>query len=123
MSGGRPVPTSPIKEQRGSRSQIEIAQAAGISQGFLSMLESGQKRLTPGVARRLAPALGTTTDQLLLGEHLAKLSRAATKCKIDPQRLLSEAEKLAEILPNGEVGDAIVEALAGIVRQALKPLT
>ncbi len=122
-TGDTPVPTSLLKEQRGNRSQMEIAEAAGISQGFLSELESGQKRLTPGVARRLAPVLGTTADQLLLSEHLAKLNRAATKCKIDPQRLLSEAERLAEILPSGEVGDAIVDALVGIVREGPKPLT
>ncbi len=122
-SRDRPVPASSIKEQRGGRSQTEIAQFAGISQGFLSELESGQKRLTPGVARRLAPALGTTADQLLLNEHLVKLNRAATSCKLDPQWLLSEAERLAEILPSGEIGDAIVDALVGIVREGPKPLT
>ena len=96
---------------------------AGISQGFLSELESGQKRLTPGVAQSLAPALGTTADQLVLSEHLAQLNRAAQKGGIDPQPLLAEAQRLAEILPDGEVGDAIVDALVGIVRERSKLLT
>ena len=70
--GTGPIPTSPIRARRGRRSQVEIAQMAGISQGFVSDLESGKKRLTPEVARRLAPALGTTADQLVVAEHLAK---------------------------------------------------
>lgn len=118
-----PLLTSAIRKQRGSRSQLEIAQAAGISQGYLSELETSSKRLTPSVAQKLALALGTTTGQLMLAERLAKLNRAATRGKIDPQRLLGEAERLAELLPSGEVGDAIIDALAGIVRERSKSLT
>src|SRR5215210_7894829 len=62
----RPMPSSLLKEKRGDRSQLEISQAAEISQGFLSELENGQKRLTPDVAQRLARALGATADELLL---------------------------------------------------------
>jgi len=119
----RPIPTSAIRARRGDRSQLEIAKAAGISQGYLSELEVGSKRLTPGVAQKLAPALGVTVGQLVLGEHLVKLNRAATRGKIDPQRLLDEAQRLTEFLPSGEDGDAIVEALVGIVRERQKSLT
>jgi transcriptional regulator with XRE-family HTH domain len=97
--------------------QREIARAAGISQGFLSELECGQKRLTPGVAQRLAPVLGTTASQLVLGEHLERLNRAAQKGYIDRQTLLAEAERLTEILPGGEIGEAILDALVRIVRE------
>ena len=121
--GDRPIPTSAIRARRGNRSQSEIAQGAGISQGYLSELETGSKRLTLSVARKLAPALGTTVGHLVLGDHLAKLNRAAAKGKIDPQRLLDEAERLAEILPGGEVGDTIAEALAETMRKRTKPLT
>jgi transcriptional regulator with XRE-family HTH domain len=103
--------------------QKEVARAAGISQGFLSELECGQKRLTPGVAQRLAAVLGTTAPQLVLGEHLERLNRAAQKGYIEPQTLLAEAERLVEIFPRGEVGDAIVDALIGVVRERPKSLT
>lgn len=116
------VSVSAIRERRGDRSQIQIARAAGISQGFLSELEGGQKRLTLRMAQRLAPVLGTTAHELLLAEHLAKLSRAAQKGQVDLPPLLNEAERLAKILPGGEVGDAIVDALIGIVREGSRPL-
>jgi transcriptional regulator with XRE-family HTH domain len=115
-----PIPASALKELRQNRTQIEIARAAGISQGFLSELESGQKRLTPGVAQRLAPVLGTTAPQLVLGEHLARLDRAAQKGHIDLQTLLAEAERLTEILPDGEIGDAIIDAIVRVVRERQK---
>jgi transcriptional regulator with XRE-family HTH domain len=112
----RPIAASAIRAWRGNRSQVEIAQEAGVSQGYLSALESGLKPLTPGVARRLAPALGIMAGELLLAEHLAKLQRAAQKGRIDLQPLLTEAERLTEILPGGEIGEAIIDALVRIVR-------
>jgi len=113
----RPIAPSVIRAWRGNRSQVEIAGKAKISQGFLSELESGQKRLTSGVAQKLAPALGTTADQLVLGEQLAKLNRAAQNGRIELQPLLAEAERLTEMLPSGEMGDAIIDALVGLVRE------
>jgi hypothetical protein len=114
------VPASAIRKWRGGRLQREVARAAGISQGFLSELGCGQKGLTPGVARRLAPVLGTTVPQLVLGEHLARLNRAAQKGHIDLQPLLVEVEKLTEILPSGQVGEAIMDAIVRIVRDRQK---
>ena len=113
----RPIATSSIRAWRGNRSQVEIAGKARITQGFLSELESGHKRLTSGVAQKLAPALGTTANQLLLGEQLAKLTRASQKARIDLQPLLAEAERLTKILPSGQVGEAILDALVRIVRE------
>lgn len=86
----------------------------------MSELESGQKRLTPGVARRLAPTLGMPANQLLLAEHLSSLNRVAQKGRIDLQLLLAEAERLIEILPQGEVGDAIMDVMLRIVRERQK---
>ncbi len=119
----RPIANSAIRAWRGNQSQVEIAGKARITQGFLSELESGQKRLTPSVARKLAPALGTTANELLLYENLAKLNRAAQQGRIDLQELLVEAERLSQLLPSGEVGDTIVDALIGIVRERPESLT
>jgi transcriptional regulator with XRE-family HTH domain len=114
------ISVSPLKESRGDRTQMEIARVAGISQGFLSELESGQKRLTSSVAQKLASALGMPANQLVLAEYLANLNRVAQKGQVDPRLLLAEAERLAEMLPGGEVGDAIIAALVRIVRERQK---
>ncbi len=58
----------------------------------------------------------------MLSEYLTKLKRAAQKGGIDPRPLLAEAQRIAELLPDGEVGDAIADALAGIVREGPKSL-
>ena len=116
------VSTSVIRERRGNRSQTEIAQAAGISQAFLSELEGGLKRLTSGTARKLAPVLGTMPDQLIVAEHWVKLERAARKAGVDPLSMLALTKTLAEMLPDGLVGDDLVEALVAIVRERPKPL-
>jgi transcriptional regulator with XRE-family HTH domain len=78
-----PIAASALRERRGDRSQIEIARAAGISQGFLSELESGRKRLTPSVAQRLAPVFGMPANQLMFDEHLATLNRVAAAGAMD----------------------------------------
>jgi hypothetical protein len=72
------------------------------------------------VAHKLAPALGTTADQLVHGERLARLNRAAQNARMDLQPLLAEAERLTEILPGGDIGDAIIDALVRIVQEGQK---
>lgn len=117
------VATGTVKDRRGTRSQVQLAQAAGVSQSFLSELENGRKRLTPATAQKLAPALGTTPAQLLLDEQLATLNRVAQQGNIDPRMLLDEAERLDEILPSGEIGEAVFDALRAIVCERPKLLT
>jgi hypothetical protein len=86
-------------------------------------LETGRKRLTLATARKLAPALGTTPAQLVLDEQLARLNRVAQKGNMNPEMLLEEAERLDEILPGGEIGEAIFGALMAIVCERPKLLT
>jgi transcriptional regulator with XRE-family HTH domain len=53
-----------LREERGLR-QTDLAKAASISNGYLSMLESGQRRtVSPPVAARLAGALGVAINDL-----------------------------------------------------------
>jgi hypothetical protein len=61
-----------------------------------------------------------SADQLVLAEHLANLNRVAQKGNMDLQLLLAEAQRLTEMLPTGEIGDATIEALVGIVRERPK---
>jgi transcriptional regulator with XRE-family HTH domain len=53
-----------IRKHHGLRA-TDLARNAGISQGYLSHLERGRRRITQPTAERLAVALETTTDHIL----------------------------------------------------------
>ncbi len=48
-------------------SQVNLAAAAGISQGYLSQLEADEREPTLSIAARLANALGISLDKLASG--------------------------------------------------------
>ena len=48
-------------------SQVSLAASAGISQGYLSQLETDEREPTLSIAARLAEALGITLDELASG--------------------------------------------------------
>jgi ribosome-binding protein aMBF1 (putative translation factor) len=48
-------------------SQVSLAAAAGISQGYLSQLEADEREPTLSIAARLANALGISLDKLASG--------------------------------------------------------
>lgn len=50
-----------------SESQVTLAAAAGISQGYLSQLEQDEREPTLSIAARLARALGISLDELASG--------------------------------------------------------
>lgn len=54
------------REARG-QSQVNLAAAAGISQGYLSQLERDEREPTLSIAARLARALDISLDELAVG--------------------------------------------------------
>lgn len=114
-----PIPTSAIKALRGSRSQGSIADPAGYSQAYISELETGRRQLTLKAALKLAGPLGTTAEQLMTAEAIARLQRAALKGALDPQRLLDSIMDLAFSLPGDEVAEDVVEALVQVLKKAI----
>lgn len=58
-----------IRRAREARrqTQVELALAAGISQGYLSQLEQDEREPTLSIAVRLAAALGISLDDLATG--------------------------------------------------------
>jgi ribosome-binding protein aMBF1 (putative translation factor) len=50
-----------------AQSQVKLAAAAGISQGYLSQLEQDEREPTLSIAARLAQALGMSLDELAAG--------------------------------------------------------
>ncbi len=53
--------------ERHGQSQDSVAAAAGISQGYLSQLETDEREPTLSIAARLAQALGITLDEMASG--------------------------------------------------------
>ena len=47
--------------------QVVVAEAAGISQGYLSQLEQDEREPALSIAARLAQALGISLDELASG--------------------------------------------------------
>ena len=56
-----------IKMMRGKRAQKAVAEVAGITQGYLSEVETGKKIPSLPVLARIANAIGTTDAALRLG--------------------------------------------------------
>lgn len=113
------VPVSAIRHMRGDRPQTQISTKTGLSQGYISDLESGKKALTPETAARLAPTLGVTPGELEFAEQVSTLQRLAVKGRLDPTRLLDAIQELAVSLPDGEVSDDLVDALLTVLKKAL----
>ncbi len=113
------VPTSAIRDLRGKRPQSQIALKSGVSQAMISELEAGRKQLTPGTAKKLAPALGVSAAELEIAEQVSTLQRLATKGALDPRQILAAIEEIAFSLPDDEVSDRLVDALLAVMKQAL----
>jgi transcriptional regulator with XRE-family HTH domain len=114
------VPTSALKSLRGSRHQLEIARASGVSQGHISEIEAGKKALTPAVAAKLAPTLGCTPDALMTAHRVASLQKMALKGVLDPEPLFRAVQDLAWSLPDSDLSDSLIEVLLGVLKEAME---
>jgi transcriptional regulator with XRE-family HTH domain len=68
--------------------QVEAAGRLGVSQPYLAMLESGKRRLTPALARKLVTAYGLPPAELPLPAAFTPAE------KVDEQRLVEDLAKL-----------------------------
>jgi transcriptional regulator with XRE-family HTH domain len=118
--GNVSVPPSALKVLRGTRRQEEVARAAGISQPYISELETGAKPLTPRMAQRLAPVLGCSASELETAERIASLKRMADGGRLDPEPLFRAIKALNDELPEDETGDALIDALLQVLGKALE---
>jgi len=68
--------------------QVEAAARLGVSQPYLAMLESGRRRLTPGLARKVVAAYGLPPAELPVPAAFNPAER------VDAQRLMEDLAKL-----------------------------
>lgn len=82
---------NPIRVLRGFRgmTQVELATAAELTQGYLSDLESGKRKGPLELHQRLARALGVPLDLLA--------SMAVSSEKADPERFTKRKRVIADI--------------------------
>lgn len=88
------VPTSAIRDMRGSRSQRSVALERGTSQALISELEVGTRKLTLKAAGRLAPALGATLEQLMAAEQVGVFNRREENASRERRGALREIEAI-----------------------------
>lgn len=60
----KPTTIRELRESAGI-SQVQLAQATGMSQGFISQLEAGTRQPSIGTLRQLSRALGCKQSKLL----------------------------------------------------------
>ena len=74
--------TRDLKAERRRRGwgQVEAAERLGVSQPYLAMLESGKRRLTPALARKVVAAYGLPPTELPVpvGIHSGRKGRRPT---------------------------------------------
>lgn len=114
------APGSVVRKLRGGQSQTEVALKSAVSQGHLSLVESGDKPLTADVARKLAPHLGVTPQRLQTMDQVGRLREAALKGSVDPASLLMTIQDLSLDLPDDEVSDRLIDALLAVLKDALE---
>ena len=98
--------------------QEQLAQAAGISKGFLSDIENDKRNISSKSALKIADALGISLDYLIRGET------GERERKRQPVRIPPELSKLAEELDlSYSVTLTLLEAHEAVVaRRAAKQL-
>lgn len=119
-SGSGWSPRRALKERRAPLTQRGLSVASGVAQGHISDLEAGRARLTSDVAKRLAPALKSSPEELVYSAYLNELEVSALRGRVDPQNLLDQARRMAEDLPAGEVADSLIDALYEVIRVAVE---
>ncbi len=56
-----------LKQLRGSKTQGQFAKQIGVSQGYLSYLERGEKEIGPEILLRISREFGKSIEWLLTG--------------------------------------------------------
>ncbi len=114
------VPDSAIRDLRGDRSQVEVAMKAKMTQAQLSRLERGERSLTRETAKRLAPVLGVSVEELELAEGISALQRVAIKGSLSPHALLETILEMSAAMPDNEVGNDLIKALLAVLGRAVE---
>lgn len=118
-----------VKEMRGSRTQVEMATLAGVTQGQWSKFEKGQIPKID-VAAKIASALNTTVEYLCYGISQTKYPQFAAvqaetiskdkpmpyevRTIVEGKRITPKEERLLEIIRSSPEAASIVEMLGAM---------
>ena len=117
-----PPPTSAVRDAREAMglNQLELARRAGISQAYLSEIETGKVALKSETAYKLAPALKADPAELEFAESLSSLQRAAMRGTLDPRLLVETIMEFSAHAPDSEVAENLTDALLQVLKKALQ---
>jgi transcriptional regulator with XRE-family HTH domain len=86
-------------------SQARLAELAGVTASYLSQLETGERRSTPGVIRRLSPHLEVSPNHLFARIGMVEMDLAGTLAdnreyvnRLAPGLTREQAEEMANYL-------------------------
>lgn len=68
-----------LKAARGNRKQKDVAKKVGITAGYYSLIERGERRVTYELAYDIAKVLGTTPDAIFLEYQSTKRKQEAAR--------------------------------------------
>ena len=115
-----PAPESTLRDLRGNMPLRQLALKSGIPHPVLSRYESGERPLTREAARKLAPVLGVTAEELWQAENVSGLRRLALKGELDPQVLLDALREVAFAIPDEQISERLVSEMLAILGEALE---
>lgn len=113
------VPVSALKDLRGGISQRQLALKSGLTQGYLSEVEAGKRRLTLKSAEAIAPVLGIKADQLMWADAVGGMQAEAVEGELDPRAVLDMVLELSARSGNDEVADEVLDSLLVVLKKAL----
>jgi transcriptional regulator with XRE-family HTH domain len=117
-------PENPLGELRSERglSQVKLASKAGISQSYVSEIESGTKRLSAPAAEKVAAALGVEAGVLLMSVRMGSLKTALqTGESRGPlaQEIVAVLALISENLPDGSLKNLLMATLVEALNEAV----
>lgn len=99
--------------------QATLASMSGVSQGYISEVESGKKRLSGKAAGRLAPVLGVDAGPMLAGVRLGALKGLIEDGRGPLAGEIIEVLALVETnLPNGSLKNLLMATLVDALKDA-----
>jgi transcriptional regulator with XRE-family HTH domain len=117
-------PENPLGELRSERAltQSKLASKAGISQSYLSEIESGTKRLSAPAAEKVSRALGVDPGVLLMSVRMGSLKTALqTGESRGPlaQEIVAVLALISENLPDGSLKNLLMATLVEALNEAV----
>lgn len=120
-SAEKQVPLSALKNLRedAGLTQSALARRSGVIQEQVNRIEAHKRGMSQQTAAKLAPALGVSAAELVLGHTISSLKARAVAGRLSPSAMMEAIQSLDEALPDNEVGEELMQALMQVLSDAV----